>query len=904
MGEVFLAAQKSAAGIGPPIALKVLRQELASDSSFVSMMIDEAKISMFLNHQNIVSVLDFAEEDGAYYIAMEFVQGATVERLVDVLRNSKRQLDPAIALFIGIEICRALKYAHACTNHLGEALNIVHRDVTPANVLLSIQGEVKLTDFGIARAAGRIHQTQAGVVKGKFGYLAPEIARYENIDGRADLFALGVVLYQLLAGQHPVQGASVMEAIFRFEEKEVPLPSSLNPEVPASVEQIVMRALEPKPENRWSSAQELQVALQDAAMADPKIRRGMPSAAHSLAMLLKELVPEVFENPVPPEMKRDPTLPPGYAGFSTQLFSTSSSDAPVPSVVPQPRLPSLALRQQSTLPGTQNARSVQLVPGRSADTTTDPSARSGLAFGESTTHDMPQLPDPLREDTAPSSFESKTVANDFGAETSQDIPLLPDPGEPPSTDFGESTRVDRAYAAPQISSSPTLEPLIDGSGFGDRTLAGFGDRTLADGAFRALHDPAQTIQEPKIDVSPTETSDSSDAFGASTVADPQFRGLVPNSGPPLGKASPPASASRSRTNDNFDDEPLEATAVRAEAVKNKLPPPKLKWPEPKPIEVPLIATTVDPELPSSDELELLSSDDPFGSNTEKWAAGKLEAKELSWNDEDAARRAVATRNIVRGVPSTPEHPAPRAHSVAQSPQQQTPASPFAHRTAVAVRSTSQSTPVPRGYSSPALGAATSRSAPVSNFAPPLTANDAETITSESGKKRGVLIAILVALVAAATAIAAALIYPTMFAPTLDVSTTPPGATVLINGLPAAGTTPLSINVAPDRELRVELSLPGHQPVVREVSGVERGQTYAINIELAPLEPELRIAPNGGRVSLNDKEIGFGSKVKLTGVDPNAPAVVRVEANGFETFHREWTRGSEIPAILDVELKKL
>src|SRR5262249_6965285 len=161
----FLAAQMSQAGIGPPVALKVLRPELAEDQSFVQMMIDEAKISMFLNHQNIVSVLDFAEEEGTYYIAMEYVQGTTIERLFDQLKAAPRKLDLPIALYIAIELCRALKYAHACTNHLGEALNIVHRDVTPANVLLSIQGEVKLTDFGIARAKGRVHETQAGVVK-------------------------------------------------------------------------------------------------------------------------------------------------------------------------------------------------------------------------------------------------------------------------------------------------------------------------------------------------------------------------------------------------------------------------------------------------------------------------------------------------------------------------------------------------------------------------------------------------------------------------------------------------------------------------------------------------------------------------------------------------------------------
>ncbi|MEL7372772.1 MAG: serine/threonine-protein kinase, partial [Myxococcota bacterium] len=162
MGEVFVAAKPGPVGFGPYVALKILRDELAGDSQFVDMLVDEANISMFLNHQNVVSVLDLSEEQGSYYIAMEYVQGVTVERLVDTLVAQGEFLELPHALFIAVELCRALKYAHTRVNHTGEPLNIVHRDVTPANILLSVQGEVKLTDFGIARARGRIHQTQAG----------------------------------------------------------------------------------------------------------------------------------------------------------------------------------------------------------------------------------------------------------------------------------------------------------------------------------------------------------------------------------------------------------------------------------------------------------------------------------------------------------------------------------------------------------------------------------------------------------------------------------------------------------------------------------------------------------------------------------------------------------------------
>jgi serine/threonine protein kinase len=302
MGEVYLAAKAGPVGFGPRVALKILRDELASDQQFVDMLVDEANISMFLNHQNVVSVLDLSEDQGRYYIAMEFVQGCTVESLIERLIQKGRKLHVSHGLFIGTELCRALKYAHTRVNHAGEPLNIIHRDVTPANILLSIQGEVKLTDFGIARAKGRIHQTQAGVLKGKFGYMAPEMIRYEQIDARADLFCAGVVIYLMITGRHPVAGANVMEAIARYEEKQIPKPSEVNPEIPPSLDQIVMRALEPKVENRWASAAALGAALQDAVLKVPQWRREVQDGAQQLSEVLREVFPEAFTDPISPDL--------------------------------------------------------------------------------------------------------------------------------------------------------------------------------------------------------------------------------------------------------------------------------------------------------------------------------------------------------------------------------------------------------------------------------------------------------------------------------------------------------------------------------------------------------------------------------------------------------------------------
>lgn len=298
MGEVYVAAKAGPVGFGPYVALKVLREELAVDQQFVDMLVDEANISMFLNHQNVVSVLDLSEDDGRYYIAMEFIQGVTVERLVDARVQAGKPPDIPVGLYIATELCRALKYAHTRSNHNGEPLNIVHRDVTPANILLSTQGEVKLTDFGIARAKGRIHQTQAGVLKGKFGYMAPEMVRYERIDARADIFCAGVVVYLMITGRHPVAGAAVMEAIQMFEDRRVPPPKQFNPEVTDTLNDIVMKALEPKVENRWASAAAFGDALQDVTLQNPAWRREVQDGARQVRERIREVAPEVFQQPV------------------------------------------------------------------------------------------------------------------------------------------------------------------------------------------------------------------------------------------------------------------------------------------------------------------------------------------------------------------------------------------------------------------------------------------------------------------------------------------------------------------------------------------------------------------------------------------------------------------------------
>src|SRR3954468_22915470 len=196
--EIFLAKQHGAQSFEKTVVLKRIFTTFYADPQFRHMLVDEAHVAMTLNHSNIVQVLDLGEADGRYFLALELVDGWTLDR---VLRRSKAAggpAPPALSLYVTAEICRALAYAHGKKRPDGQPLGIVHRDISPHNVLLSEQGEVKLTDFGIAKAMNKREQTGTGVVKGKVAFMSPEQAMGKPIDQRSDLFSLGTVLYLLM----------------------------------------------------------------------------------------------------------------------------------------------------------------------------------------------------------------------------------------------------------------------------------------------------------------------------------------------------------------------------------------------------------------------------------------------------------------------------------------------------------------------------------------------------------------------------------------------------------------------------------------------------------------------------------------------------------------------------------
>jgi eukaryotic-like serine/threonine-protein kinase len=264
MAVVYRGKYTAGPGITKTVVIKRVLGEYAEEPAFVEMFLNEARISVGLNHGNIVQVFDFGQVDGEYFLAMEFVDGQPLSRVLKRLKAKGLPWMPApLAVSTVIELCRGLHHAHTRTDEQGQALGLVHRDISPDNVLVSFEGEVKVSDFGIAKArlAGR-PDTEVGVIKGKYPYLAPEQLKQLPSDARADVYAVGVVLFELLCGERPVTG-NELEIFQRATEGRHTPARSLNPGLDDDLLSILRRALAPAAEDRYRSAEALQQSLSD-----------------------------------------------------------------------------------------------------------------------------------------------------------------------------------------------------------------------------------------------------------------------------------------------------------------------------------------------------------------------------------------------------------------------------------------------------------------------------------------------------------------------------------------------------------------------------------------------------------------------------------------------------------------
>lgn len=285
MAEIYKAKTFGAVGFEKLLAIKRILPHMSQNTEFINMLVDEAKIAVQLNHTNIVQVFDLGKVDDDYFIAMEFIEGMDLRSIMKRLEETGRRMAVEDAAFIIVEVCKGLDYAHRKKDQYGVPLGIVHRDISPQNILISYEGEVKIVDFGIAKAARKATETDAGVLKGKFAYMAPEQARGEEVDARSDIFPTAIMLYEMLTGKRMFVTESNLQTLEKIKNFHIE-PPFLPPEVPSELEFILMQAMANDPNERYQSAEEFQIDLTKFLYTS-----SLDFTAKNLAELMQDLFP-------------------------------------------------------------------------------------------------------------------------------------------------------------------------------------------------------------------------------------------------------------------------------------------------------------------------------------------------------------------------------------------------------------------------------------------------------------------------------------------------------------------------------------------------------------------------------------------------------------------------------------
>src|SRR5437762_4952795 len=267
MAEIYLARVRGITGFEKIVVPKRILPQLATQPDFVRMFLDEARIAATLQHPNIVQTYDVGAEGGDYFMAMEYLHGEDLRSLMKTLRGRKQYFQVEHAIRVAMDVCSGLHYAHVKVGFDGLPLNIIHRDVSPQNVIITYEGSVKLLDFGIAKATGRAGETRWGTLKGKIGYMSPEQCRGEPLDRRSDVFAVAILLFELVMGKRLYRGASEFDVLKRIVEGDVPSPRALDPAFPVELDRIIVKGLQKDPEKRFQTAREMGQALEAFAHA-------------------------------------------------------------------------------------------------------------------------------------------------------------------------------------------------------------------------------------------------------------------------------------------------------------------------------------------------------------------------------------------------------------------------------------------------------------------------------------------------------------------------------------------------------------------------------------------------------------------------------------------------------------
>lgn len=263
MAEVYRAESAGLEGFKKIVAIKRVLPHLSEKKQFIGMFLDEARVSAHLSHSNCVQVFDIGVGDNTYFIVMEYVDGADLKGVIEHRRKQNLPFPVEVACLICVRICEGLAYAHELVDSRGESLNIVHRDMSPPNVLITRHGEVKIVDFGLAKANSQLERSEPGIIKGKFSYLSPEAAKGAAVDARTDIFAVGIILWELLAGRRLFLGESDLETVRMVQAARVPSLREINPQVPPELERVLMKALTEDPAARYQRARDFGAALNE-----------------------------------------------------------------------------------------------------------------------------------------------------------------------------------------------------------------------------------------------------------------------------------------------------------------------------------------------------------------------------------------------------------------------------------------------------------------------------------------------------------------------------------------------------------------------------------------------------------------------------------------------------------------
>jgi len=556
MAEIFLAEQPGASGLARRVAIKRILPHRADDAEFVNMFLNEARVAALLNHPHIVKIYDMGEEDHRYYIAMEFVQGYDLGQILDQSEEKGQQIPPIYIATILAQAAAGLNYAHFYKDYnTGQALNLIHRDISLPNIMVSLDGNAKVLDFGIAKAATNERQapTQTGVLKGKVSYMSPEYLNGEMIDWRHDLFAIGVVMYELLTGQKPFKAKGDVQMLQAILTQHPQDPYHFNPTIPEPLYHILMRLLEKDRNRRYQSGAELEQDLHFAIQQIAGYEVGPNHIAHYIRGLFAGSPYEVHpftetetEGQQPPlyqEPSHSRQLPPSTPSYQPPAdhyppedepfnpFGTIPESTPAPfernaMPVSRPPLPDEPLEswqvETKCLPISEVAGAPQHAPEPSSPGIPSEEATAALIIGEDGSmqvSSMGQLEEISRE------YLGTNSAQPASRRTPTPPPSIPRPATPPP-----SMRPPSEILRPQQPTAPT-PPAQEEEDDDDEYIYGLIAIVvllvlIIGGAYWFFSGPSK----PK---DPPDTSDTSITYGSAAKRPNGQRGSIPQ--PPGGR---------------------------------------------------------------------------------------------------------------------------------------------------------------------------------------------------------------------------------------------------------------------------------------------------------------------------------------------------------------------------------